>query len=240
MNRIKAIFFDMGNTLLHFHYGDSDDEKDEKGLLYLTQYLNKFNSNITLEEVKTGFLDKWFEAIEDRGIKNIEYPIEDFLNEFLSKYNLEFTMEQCIEAINLFYKEYREQVRFENNLYNILKEIKEKGYKIGVVSNTCYYDEVMKECFKKAGIYDLVDQYTFSYSLRVGKPDIRIFKAAIERMKVSPEEIIMVGDNLKSDIKPASDLGMKTVWLNTNNKTNDVGIAPDFEIGSISELVNLI
>lgn len=149
MNRIKVIFFDMGNTLLHFHYGDSDDEKDEKGLLYLTQYLNKFNSNITLEEVQTGFLDKWFEAIEDRGIKNIEYPIEDFFNEFLSKYNLEFTMEQCIEAINLFYKEYREQVHFENNLYNLLKGIKEKGYKIGVVSNTCYYDEVMKECFKK-------------------------------------------------------------------------------------------
>jgi len=27
MDRVKVIFFDMGNTSLHFHYGKSDDEK---------------------------------------------------------------------------------------------------------------------------------------------------------------------------------------------------------------------
>lgn len=44
MNKIKVVFFDMGNTLLHFHTGKSDDEKDIEGLKILTQYLNKFNN----------------------------------------------------------------------------------------------------------------------------------------------------------------------------------------------------
>jgi len=33
MDRIKVIFFDMGNTLLHFHHGKSDDHKDEQVII---------------------------------------------------------------------------------------------------------------------------------------------------------------------------------------------------------------
>jgi HAD superfamily hydrolase (TIGR01549 family) len=240
MDGVRVVFFDMGNTLLHFHHGESDDEKDAKGLVYLTEYLNKFNANITFEEVKNVFFQGWMEGIKDRRTTFKEYPIEGFLNDFLTKYNVKLDLNKCIEAINLFYTEYREQVVFENNIYDTLKIVKDKGYKIGVISNTCYYDKVMKECFKRAGIYDLIDNFTFSYSLRIGKPDIQIFKTAIEAMRVLPDKAIMVGDNLKSDIKPALDLGMKTIWLNNKNKEVENGIIPDIEITCISELTKYI
>jgi HAD superfamily hydrolase (TIGR01549 family) len=240
MDKVKVIFFDMGNTLLHFHYGKSDDEKDTQGLIYLTEYLNKFNINITFEEVKKGFYESWMEGIKDRNITLMEYPIEDFLNDFLEKYQLTFNMNQCIEAINLFYTEYKEQVYFEDNIYNTLKIIKDRGYRIGVISNTCYYDEVIKACFKKSGIYDLIDNFTFSYSLRIGKPNIQIFENAIKIMKIMPVEAVMVGDNLKSDIKPALDLGMKTIWLNHNNISLSGDIVPDVIISSISEVPKYI
>lgn len=236
MDGIKVIFFDMGNTLLHFHYGKSDDEKDMQGLIYLTKYLNKFNPDITCDEVKNNFYETWMEGIKDRSTKLIEYPIEGFLNDFLVKYHINLNLNESIEAINLFYTEYRENVYFENNIYSTLKAIKDKGYRIGVISNTCYYDEVMKECFKKAGIYDLIDNFTFSYSLRICKPNIEIFKTAIETMKITPVESAMVGDNLKSDIKPALDLGMKTIWLNQKNKKISSEITPNIEISYISEL----
>jgi haloacid dehalogenase superfamily, subfamily IA, variant 1 with third motif having Dx(3-4)D or Dx(3-4)E len=236
MDGIKVIFFDMGNTLLNFHHGKLDDDKDEQGLIYLTEYLNKFNSNITIDEVRNGFFKSWVEGIEDRSTTFKEYPIEEFLNKFLAKYNVELNLNECIEAINLFYTEYREHVFYEGNIYDTLKTIKDKGYKIGVISNTCYYDEVMKNCFKKAGIYDLIDNFTFSYSLRISKPNIQIFKIATETMGVSPFESLMVGDNLKSDIQPALDLGMKTIWLNNNNKKVIYGIMPNIEISSIAEL----
>lgn len=240
MNKVKVIFFDMGNTLLHFHYGKSDDEKDTQGLIYLTEYLNRFNANITFKEVKKGFYESWMEGIKDRNITLMEYPIEDFLNNFLSKYQLTLNLDQCIEAINFFYTEYREQVYFEDDIYNTLKIIKDKGYRIGVISNTCYYDEVMKECFKKSGIYDLIDNFTFSYSLQIGKPNLQIFKTAIETMKITPIEAVMVGDNLKSDVSPALELGMKTIWLNHKNKNISGDIIPDVIISSISELSKCI
>ena len=240
MNGIKVIFFDMGNTLLHFHHGESDHEKDMKGLIYLTEYLNRFNHNIIFDEVKNGFFKSWMTGIEDRRKTFKEYPIEGFLNDFLVPYKIKLNMNECIEAINLFYTEYREHVFFESDIYDTLRRIKGKGYKIGVISNTCYYDAVMKNCFKKAGIYDLIDNYTFSYSLRIGKPDIQIFKTAIESMKVSSKEALMVGDNLKSDIKPALNLGMKAIWVNNKNKKMNSEIKPHIEIESISKILNYL
>lgn len=240
MDVVKVIFFDMGNTLLHFHYGKSDDEKDLQGLIYLTEYLNKFNAKIKLDEVKQGFYENWMEGIKERRVTLTEYPIEDFLNNFLHKYEFSLKLEQCIEAINLFYTDYREQVYFEKDIYDTLKTIKDKGFKIGVISNTCYYDEVMKECFKKASIYDLIDSFTFSYSLRIGKPNKEIFKTAFETMKITPVEAVMVGDNLESDIKPALDLGMKTIWLNHKNNRINSEIVPDIEISCVSELLKYI
>lgn len=240
MDVVKVIFFDMGNTLLHFHYGKSDDEKDMQGLIYLTEYLNKFNTKIKLDEVKQGFYENWMEGIKERRVTLTEYPIEDFLNNFLHKYEISLKLEQCIEAINLFYTDYREQVYFEKDIYDTLKTIKDKGFKIGVISNTCYYDEVMKECFKKASIYDLIDSFTFSYSLRIGKPNKQIFKTALETMKITPVEAVMVGDNLESDIKPALDLGIKTIWLNHKNNSINSEIVPDIEISCISELLKYI
>lgn len=236
MNKIKVVFFDMGNTLLHFHKGKLDDEKDIEGLKLLTQYLNKFNENITLEEVKNKFFSKWMDGIKDRRLTFKEYPIENFLNQFLEKYNIELNINECIEAINLFYTEYRENVYFENNIYDTLKKLRSLGYKIGVISNTCYYDEVMKECFKKAGIFDLIDSFTFSYSLKVGKPHKEIFNQALKKMNVLPNEAIMIGDNLSSDIKPAKEIGMYTILFNKNNEELSSEIIPNDIITDLSEV----
>ena len=240
MNKLKCIFFDMGNTLLHFHHGKSDDEKDIQGLKYLTEYLSKMNKDITLKAVEEEFYQKWMDGIKDRKETHKEYPIEDFLNSFLQRYKLNLSIDQCIYAINLFYTEYREGIYYEENLYSILKEIKSKGYKIGVISNTCYYDEVILECFKKAKIYDLIDSYTFSYSLRIGKPNERIFVEALNKMKIKPEEAIMVGDNLNSDIKPALKLGMKTVLLDRKSNSSNDEFTAYSKISSISEVLRII
>ncbi|WP_291578300.1 hypothetical protein [Clostridium sp. UBA6640] len=74
-NNVKTIYFDMGNTLLHFHYGDSDEEKDMIGLHKLTKYLNQFHSEISFENVKKGFYDKWMSIMDSRKKYLIEYPI---------------------------------------------------------------------------------------------------------------------------------------------------------------------
>jgi putative hydrolase of the HAD superfamily len=44
-----------------------------------------------------------------------------------------------------------------------------------------------------------------------GKPDRRIFKFLLIRLKVDVEQVSMVGDNLERDIAGAQSLGIRTV-----------------------------
>lgn len=240
MRNTKAIFFDMGNTLINFHKGDSDEVKDLKGVSYLTDYLKTFNKDISEERVNKDFLQKWSDGIISRKDKFIEYPIEEFLNGFLMNYGVKLTICQCVEAINRFYTEYRTQMVFDNKLRDILKEVKLEGYKIGIISNTCYYDEVMIECFKYAELFDFIEEFTFSYSIRIGKPQKEIFLKALSKMNVTAEHSVMVGDNLISDIKPANELGMKSIWINPKGIKNNTDIKPLYEISRLEEIFKYI
>ena len=72
----------------------------------------------------------------------------------------------------------------------------------------------------------------------IGKPSPYLFEEAIIQMNFSSDKIIMVGDNLRTDILGASNLGMKTVWVNRWGKIKgDPNVHPDLEIKTIDELL---
>lgn len=239
-NNLKTVFFDMGNTLLHFHHGKSDNEKDTSGINYLTNFLQEIDPRIQLDDVRKNFFERWQKVMPLRKVNHIEYPVEDFLNDFMKKYQVNLGLDMCIKAIDVFYTEYRNNVWTEEKIHQTLDSIRNKGYKIGIISNASLYDEVMINCFKKVRLDKYIDTYIFSYYLKMGKPKKEIFKVALKRMNVNPNEAVMVGDNLLSDIKPAQDLGLTGVWFNKNQISNDIGIKPSFEIALLKELRDLL
>ncbi|MGI0038057.1 MAG: HAD family hydrolase, partial [Nitrososphaera sp.] len=50
-----------------------------------------------------------------------------------------------------------------------------------------------------------------SSSVKLAKPDPRIFQIALEKAGRSAKECIMVGDRLDTDICPAKSIGMNTI-----------------------------
>jgi HAD superfamily hydrolase (TIGR01450 family) len=48
----------------------------------------------------------------------------------------------------------------------------------------------------------------------VGKPELPLFRVAIERLGCRPQEAAMVGDSTDSDIRGGRAAGMFTIWLN--------------------------
>jgi len=74
-----------------------------------------------------------------------------------------------------------------------------------------------------------------------GKPDERIFDAALKQIDASPESAVMVGDNLKRDIGGAKQIGIKAIWMNRAGKTpRDGSPVPDAEIRTLLQLPDLI
>jgi FMN hydrolase / 5-amino-6-(5-phospho-D-ribitylamino)uracil phosphatase len=75
----------------------------------------------------------------------------------------------------------------------------------------------------------------------VGKPDLKIFEAAAQALKLPREAVLHIGDDVSLDVLGALDAGMQAVWLNRQGKLWPHEHArPTLEITSLTELTALL
>lgn len=77
-----------------------------------------------------------------------------------------------------------------------LRSLKDAGIPVAVVSNIAWD---VRGAFEARGIADLVDEYVLSYVEGVVKPDPKIFLLACERLGVTPDRALMIGDSVAAD-----------------------------------------
>jgi HAD superfamily hydrolase (TIGR01509 family) len=63
------------------------------------------------------------------------------------------------------------------------------------------------------GIRDHVKYLVTSEEVGIEKPDFKMFHHALAKLKLSPSQVLMVGDSLAKDIRPAELLGMQTIHI---------------------------
>ena len=76
----------------------------------------------------------------------------------------------------------------------------------------------------------------------VGKPDARIFHAAIDAADLAglqAHEVLHVGDDAALDVVAALDCGMQAVWLNREDKLWTHDAAPPATVTTLAELCGL-
>ena len=83
------------------------------------------------------------------------------------------------------------------------------------------------------------DHIVISGAFGRGKPDPTIFEHALEKMALTKDDAIMVGDNLMTDILGASRIGMKSVWINRHDKERNE-VIPTYEITHLEELFPIL
>ncbi len=91
-----------------------------------------------------------------------------------------------------------------------------------------------------SGLEKYFEHIIISGDLNTRKPDPVIFHAILERMDISADETIMIGDNLKSDIEGAARVGIKSVWVNRRSDDPGEGLLPDFIIKDLRELFEIL
>lgn len=211
----KVIFFDMGNTLLDFHRGISDEEKDKIGLERMISFLKPFHPNpkLTFESIWDDFYQPMLQELSKREILHHEIPVETYLDPFLEKYSLQLNEIEKIELMKIQFSFFAETVFIEPGLHEILAKLKDENYKLAILSNVGIYPEIFIDVFKQLDLRKYFEHCFFSYSARTKKPESEFFHYALRTMDVSPTQAIMVGDKVWYDIAPAKKLGLTTVWI---------------------------
>jgi len=59
-----------------------------------------------------------------------------------------------------------------------------------------------------------------SVSVGVRKPDPKIFFIACQKLKIDPENVLVVGDSIENDVLPARSLGCKAILLRRKDSTH--------------------
>ncbi len=80
-------------------------------------------------------------------------------------------------------------------------------------------------------------------AMLIGKPSRDFFHLAVDAMGLQPREVVMVGDDIESDIKGAQDAGLPTALVKTGKfRPADLkkGIRPDYLFSDITDLVGIL
>lgn len=73
-----------------------------------------------------------------------------------------------------------------------------------------------------------------------GKPSRALYEHVMETVQMEAEQGVMVGDKLTTDIAGANGIGMTSVWINRHHVVRDGEVVPDFEIYTLTELLEVM
>ena len=235
----KAIFFDFGSTLIY--------TKDPWPPIYVRAdraLLGRLNSaGIPLElnqfssEFET-FLDNYY---ADRGTSVIEKTTFSALKEILSMKGFPDVPEPTLRiALDALYAVTQKNWHLEKEALPTLKILQKRGLRLGMISNTS--DEVnVQQLLDRWGLRPYFEHIITSAGCGFRKPDERIFRLALDKFNLPPEQAVMVGDSPEADILGAHRLGIYSIWIIRRVENSDPGpIPPDAVVQNLSEIPSLI
>lgn len=237
---IKAVLFDLGDTLVNFGKVDRATifmEAARASYDYLKQTGQPIGSfrlyvwrNVFGMRVKTAL-----SKIIGRDFDSLEV-----LKYSGKRQGWNLSDEQWEDINKCWYEPLRQRGRIEGDLSETLGKLRDSGLKLGIVSNTFVHGCSLDAHLKELGILDFFPLRIYSYQLKFRKPDKRIFLEAAKRLGVEPEATLFVGDRINKDVKGAIRAGMvpvlKSAYTSEGKKLPD-GV---LNIDKITELPEII
>jgi putative hydrolase of the HAD superfamily len=128
---------------------------------------------------------------------------------------------------------------FERRLFvdtlQTLERLRQKGVRLGVVTNRPWTSSVFLPDLSAVGLADYFDVVVSSADVGLRKPHPFIFETALRALDGQPETALMVGDSLANDVGGAEACGMRGIWL--RNSDEEGAAAPSHvSVQSISEI----
>ncbi len=131
-------------------------------------------------------------------------------------------------------------VRHDPDAGPTLAALRDRGMRIGLLSNTHWPRAFLERFLERDGLADLIDARLYTSEMPFQKPHPTAFRAALDAVGVSdPASAVFVGDRPWDDISGATGVGMRTV-LRPNPLVDEDGPPPDARIGSLPELLDVV
>jgi YjjG family noncanonical pyrimidine nucleotidase len=220
------IFFDADGTLFDYNAGEAaalNGAFEECGLFFTPEIGTLYREinagiwreyelgEITQAELKTERFDRLFASL------GMTADSEDFSRRYLTILGRQTVLLDGAEEV-----------------------VAELAGSVGLLLITNGLSEVQRPRFASSSIGCFFPEVVISEELGIAKPDPAIFDHAFGRIgRPAKDRVLMVGDNLGSDILGGANYGIDTCWFNPAKLENGHEVEPDYVIRSLTEIFKI-
>lgn len=222
---IKAVLIDIDDTIFDF-------EKCSKNSFLKT--LEKFN--LKFKEEDFSYFNKvndilWTkQKLGEINIKEVfikrDYQMGKYFNLDIEKglFN------------DLFVKFLYDEIEIVDGIEDLLLYLSDK-YKIFTASNGIF--KMQENRLKKSNLDKYFDNIFVSDKIGFEKPDKKFFQKIMDLTKFSNDDLIMIGDSIKSDIIGAKNSKIKSIYFNKEDKKiSDKNFT--YQVKNLSEIKKIL
>lgn len=238
--RIKAVLFDLGDTLLNF--GEVDIKavfkEGAKSTYNFLKGAGQPVGSLKSYAFRNFLTIRWHTFISN--VTGNDFDSLELLKKLGKKQNYKLDEAQWQRLAELWYEPLKKLGHPEEDIRETLGKLKQMQLRLGIVSNTFVSALSLDKHMSQAGMDGFFDFVLYSYQVPWRKPDKKIFRYAAEKIGEKCENIMFVGDRIDKDMVPALKMNM-TVALK-QAYTNEGKSCPQeaYKIQKIAELPAII
>lgn len=169
--KIRAIVFDMDGVLIEakdWHY-----EALNRALRLFGYEISRYDHLVTYDGLPTS---KKLEMLTRE--KGLPRGLHQFINDMKQQYTVDIVNAQCAP---LFTHEYA------------LSRLKAEGYRLAVASNSIR--STIQLMMARSNLLEYLEFFLSNQDVKKAKPDPEMYTTAIQRLGLSPREVMVVEDN---------------------------------------------
>jgi putative hydrolase of the HAD superfamily len=224
---IRAIFFDVGNTLIYPY--PSIGEIYSKIALKYGMSIDGISVN---ESFRRAMVNRSSLPLNDRNSEKQWW--KDLVWETISSLCRPEKFGSFFRELYCYFTK-AEAWRIYPDVIPSLNRLRAKGVTLGIISN---WDSRLLPLLDNLKLSRFFLVTAVSSLVGSAKPDPYIFRYALKITSIAPEEAIHVGDSVELDFKAARDCGMRPLLLNRTEDTSEKPVHPT--IHSLDDLISYL
>lgn len=207
---------------------DLDDTVHDKTASYTECAKSMFNQYMTDFDIDIGkFVDSFVRE------NCIIQPKATVFQKLAEEFSIDVKVQN--EMLIYFDESFHKYAKRYDFVLETMQKLNDLGVKMACVTNG--RDFFQRNKIEALGLKEFFEVIVTSGELSVKKPDPIIFNRALELLNADASDSVFIGDNLRADMEPAKNLGMRTIWV--NSEETDFPSYVDFQLKSYSEFVDI-
>lgn len=230
---IKAVFFDLYQTLVHYRPTQAELEAEALNSLgFKTSAAALDRPILTANEIL--YKEMAGRPLSKRSREEIASLYTEYQRTVLKEAGIKAEEKVVLKLLAMMQQVHMDLVVYDDAL-PVLTDIKQRGLVTGLISNI---EKNMNETIEKLGIASKLDIIVTSLDAGAAKPQPEIFRYAMKKGNVQPSESIYVGDQYQVDMAGAKAAGMQGILLDRVGYYRQKMDCP--KIKSLNEIIDYI